>query len=66
MLNNHFQYIFPMTVIYMFSDICNIKLWDCKEINDYTNRNQIAYYKILSLIADNSAWISKRIIELTL
>lgn len=55
-----------MTVICIMCDSCNIKLSDYKNIIDYISRYQIAYNKILSLIGDNSAWILKKTIELTL
>ena len=55
-----------MTVTCIFTDAYNVKLLDCRDIIDYTSRYQIAYDKILRLIGDNSAWISKKTIELTL
>ncbi len=55
-----------MTVTCIFSDACNMKLSDCRKITDYTSRYQIAYDKIFSLIGENSMWISKKTIELTL
>lgn len=55
-----------MTVTSIFSNVYNIKFLDCRDIINYTSRYQITYNKILSLIKDNSAWISKKIIKLTL
>ncbi len=65
-LKDRFQHISPMTVTRVFSDACNVKLSDCRNIIDYTSRYQIAYDKILSLIGENSTWISKKTVELTL
>ena len=65
-LKDRFQHISPMTVTDIFSAACNVKLSDCRDIIDYISRYQIAYDKILRLIRDNSAWISKKTIKLTL
>lgn len=65
-LQDRFQHISPMTVTRVFSDACNVKLSDCRNIIDYTSRYQIAYDKILSLIGKNLSWISKKTIQLTL
>ncbi len=65
-LKDRFQHISPMTVTRIFSDTCNMKLSDCKNIIDYTSCYQIAYDKILSLIGENSTWISKKTVKLTL
>lgn len=64
-LIDRFQHIAPMSVTCKFIDACNIKLSDCKDIIDYTNRYQIAFEKILSLINKDS-WMSKKSIEITL
>lgn len=37
-LGNRFQHISPMSVTRLFIDACNIKLYDCKDIIDYTSR----------------------------
>ena len=42
-----------MSVIRIFSDVCNVRLSDCKDVVDYTSRYQIAFDKILSLINEN-------------
>lgn len=43
-----------MSVTRVFVDACNIKLSDCKDIVDYTNRYQIAFNNILSLVGADS------------
>ena len=66
-LEDRFQHISPMSVIRIFSDACNVRLLDCKDVVDYTSRYQIAFDKILSLINENEdSWISKKTIEMTL
>ena len=66
-LENRFQHISPMSIICIFSDACNVRLSDCKDVVDYTSHYQLAFDKILSLINDNEdSWISKKTIEITL
>ncbi len=65
-LKDRFQHIFPMTVTRVFSNACNVKLSDYRNIIDYTSRYQIAYNKILSLIGENLTWILKKTVELIL
>ena len=65
-LEDCFQYIYLMSVIYIFSDACNVKLLDSKDVVNYTSRYQIAFDKILGLINENEdSWISKKTIEMT-
>ncbi len=64
-LKDRFEYISPITITCIFSNACNVKLSDCRNIIDYTSHYQIAYDKILSLIGENSIWISKKTVELT-
>lgn len=64
-LKNTFQHISPMSVTWIFSDTCSVKLSDCIDIIDYTSRYQTAFDKILSLINGDS-WMSKKTIEMTL
>ena len=42
-----------MSVIRIFSNACNVRLLDCKDVINYTSRYQIAFDKILSLINKN-------------
>lgn len=66
-LEDHFQYISPMSITRIFSDTCNLRLLDCKDIIDYTSHYQIVFDKILYLINDNKdSWISRKICEITL
>lgn len=56
-----------MSITHIFSDACNVRLSDCKDVVDYTSRYKIAFDKILSLINDNKdSWISRKIIEIVL
>lgn len=56
-----------MSVIHIFSDTCIMRLFDCKDVVDYTSCYQIAFTKILSLINKNKdSWISKKTIKITL
>ena len=62
-----FQHIHPMSITRIFSDICNVKLLDYKNIVNYTSRYQIAFNKILTLINKNEdSEILKKTIKLTL
>lgn len=66
-LENRFQHISPMSITRIFSDACNVRLSECKDVVDYTSRYQIAFDKILSIINDNEdSWISRKTIEITL
>ena len=56
-----------MSVICIFSNACNVKLLDCKDVVNYTSRYHIAFDKILNLINKNEdSWISKKTIKMTL
>lgn len=66
-LENRFQHISPMSITRIFTDACNVRLSDCRDVVDYTSRYQIAFDKILSLINDNEdSWVSRKTIEITL
>ena len=54
-----------MSVIQIFSDTCTVKLSECKDIIDYTNRYQAAFDKITSLTTEDG-WMSRKTIEMTL
>lgn len=55
------QYIFPINITYIFVNICNIKLFNCKNIINYTSQYQIVFDKILNLINKNSQIFKKNI-----
>lgn len=46
----------------MFVNACNVKLSD---VVDYTNRYQVAFKKLLSIINEES-WMSRKSLEMTL
>ncbi len=64
-LEARFHYISTMSVICVFSDTCTIKLWECKDVLEYTSRYQIAFDKITSMITENG-WMSQKTVEMTL
>lgn len=64
-VRDRFQHISPMSVTHIFIDACNVKLLDFKDVINYTNRYQIAFDKIVSLINENFC-MSKKSIEMTL
>ncbi len=65
LLEDRFQHISPMSATCTFAEALNTKLSDCKDVVEYTNRYQIAFDKILSLLNDDS-WMSKKTVEMTL
>lgn len=54
-----------MSIIWVFSDACTVKLSECKDVVDYTSRYQIVFDKIVSL-ASEDGWMSRKTIEMTL
>ena len=42
-----------MSDIQIFSDVCAVKLSECKDIIDYTSRYQVALNKITSLTTED-------------
>lgn len=64
-LATHFHLIFPMIVTRIFTDVCNVKLLDYKDVLDYTSCYQIAFDKLISLIF-TEGWMSRKTVEMTL
>lgn len=65
-LKDCFQYIFPITVTCIFSDTCNVKLSDYRNIIDYISCYQITYNKIFNYIRENLTKILKKTVKLIL
>lgn len=65
MLENKFQYIFPISVTRIFLDICSVRLSECNEVVDYTSRYQIEFDKLISPLNDD-LWMLKKTIKLKL
>lgn len=64
-LADRFYFISPMSVTRIFSDACNVKLSECKDVIEYTSRYQIAFDKIVSLTSEEG-WMSRKTAEMTL
>lgn len=61
-LENKFHYICFISISQVYEDICNITLFEYKDIINYINCYKIVFDKLLSLI-NKKSWMFKKIIE---